>query len=147
MKTSKIFSIILLSVLFTLCLCACGEKGSKVKDYQGYYTYTKDNYSTAIEITKDGAVTYRVRKLYDLATTVGTINVVENKGYFYSTDFDGDKTLDWTKCFPLALTLINDGEGLYVESDADTWTPDSYIRVDKETYYKFCSDKELIDAQ
>ncbi len=146
-KGAKRLIVLLIAVMCVLCLCSCGKKGSKLKDYVGYYTYTSgDNYYTALEISKDGAVIYRVFRDYYVGTTYGTMDVADNKGHFYNTNYEGDSNLNWTNCFPLTLTLINDGKGLYVESDTDTWIPDSYNRVDEELYTAFCTEHKLTDS-
>lgn len=148
MNMKRRFLLLLVSFLCTLSLCSCGEKGSKLKDYAGYYTYFKEvpydySDSEAIEISKDGKVVYKVHRLTSVSrigTTYGTLNVKDNKGYFYNAGFEGDEKINWSKCFPLYLTLIDDGDALYVESDNENWIPDSYVRVDKKSYDAFCAE-------
>ncbi len=45
MNWTKKFSAVLVVILFALTLCACGAKGSKTKDYAGYYIYEDPNSS------------------------------------------------------------------------------------------------------
>ena len=152
----KKIMVVMLAVVFAISLCACGEKGSKVKDYAGYYIYEDPNSSNvkftyeAMNINKDGDVILRVR-MYDMnywnfprtGVTKGTLNIEENRGIFYNTSFEGtDEKINLSAYFPLILTMLNDDE-LYVDSEATGWEADAYKKVDKKEFDSFCTEHEL----
>ncbi len=154
MDRMKRFVAVVLSVVLVVSLCACGgKKGSKVKDYVGYYTYTTRNnvdhlIAYAMEINKNGDVVWRLsrEKYADFRVhgkTTGTINIEGNKACFYNMNYEGDSELNWDDIFPLTLTLINDGNGLYLESASEDWSPDSYTRIDKKEFESFCIENQL----
>ena len=161
-KTSLVLTLVVLSMVF---LCACGEKGSKIKDYSGYYTYhlerdnlennrVKDheNYYAAIEISSKGEVVYWNAKDYEyfyydsIGKTCGSIDVgkEEAKATFYNTSYEGNNNSNFSEYFPLTLTLINNGDELYVDG-SNGWVPDSYTRVSKNEYKEFCEEHHLND--
>ncbi len=141
-------------------LCACGEKGSKIKDYSGYYIYHDEyksveynqNYYTAMEISSKGEVIYWTAKDYSyhyndsIGKTCGSIDVDKeaSEAIFYNTSYEGGNNTDFRDYFPLILKLINDGEGLYVDG-SNNWVPDSYTRVSKKEYKEFCEEHYLND--
>lgn len=161
-KTSLVLILVVLSMVF---LCACGEKGSKIKDYSGYYTYhyerdnlennrVKDheNYYSAIEISSKGEVVYWNAKDYEhfyydsIGKTCGSIDVDKeaSEAIFYNTSYEGENNTDFSEYFPLIFKLINDGEDLYVDG-SNNWNPDSYTRVSKKEYEEFCEEHYLND--
>jgi len=157
-KNRRISALLLTLLFVMISLCACGAKGSKVKDYAGYYIYEAPNSSNvkfcycAINISKDGNTTLRARQ-YDMnhwnfprtGVTSGSLSIDEDKALFYNTSFEGtDEKINWSNYFPLIFSLLNDGDILYVDSDADGWSADSYTKVDKDEYDSFCAEHELI---
>lgn len=159
----RIFSLLFV-ILLLFSLCACGEKGSKVSDYEGYYIMEHYNnntnpgdeyyYYSAIEIDKKGNMIYRIGRNYEslalkdsVGKLTGTINVDEIQAFasFYNSNYEGGKSTDFSTFCPLKLTLTSDGDILYVDSDKGGWTADSYNRVKKSKYNSFCKDNMLID--
>lgn len=156
-KTSLVLTLVVLSMVF---LCACGEKGSKIKDYSGYYIYNKEyksvdynrNCYEAMEISSKGEVVYWAEYDYSflyndsIGKTCGSIDVDKeaSEAIFYNTSYEGGNNTDWREDFPLIFKLINDGEGLYVDG-SNNWEPDSYTRVSKKEYKEFCEEHHLND--
>ena len=140
--------ILLIAVFSALTLCACGTKGSKVKDYAGCYitTYTTSTgmttYQEAMVIDKQGNVRYGMTTSEFTQTAFeGTLNIENDKGVFYCSDSYGYKK-EWINEFPLTLTLLNDGDGLNAIFTGDLGSR-NFTKVSEDEMNAFCEENYI----
>ena len=146
-KIRKI-TVLFMVVIMTLILCSCGTKGSKVKDYEGFYTttYTTSSgmttYHEAMIIDKKGNVKYgSVSGYYTQTVFEGTMEIENDKGVFYCSDSWGYRK-EWINEFPFTLTLLNDGEKLNGIFTGDLGAR-NFTKVSEEELKTFCEENEV----
>lgn len=135
MSKEKITIIAAAVVLFAILLVVCGG-GNKA---DGYYVMEIGNKNYALEI--DGSkVTYLTSNPNYSDVTEGTVEKTkEGVDLYFERDGKFLKT-NLSDFNPLHVTMSGDGEQLYLSSDSDDWNTDTYRKVSKKEYEKYCEE-------
>lgn len=136
---NKGFVGVILMTCFLVAVTACGsrEKGSKASDYTGYYTLRLKDYNIALQINKNGDVTYMHERD---GSHRGTLEMDEDSALIYlnaAYSAKGETNSSYAKFCPLRLTLTGGGKQGFLSSDHSNWSPDSFEVVDKKTFEEF----------
>lgn len=132
----KVITLIMVAVIAAATLCACGGKSCN-----GYYTMTNPS-GTKYALCIDGKTAIYLCGRGDAWPVYeGNVEKADEGVDLYFPDQGGrGGYMELYDYSPLHVKISDDGTRLYLSSDSNDWSTDTYDKVSKSDYETFIED-------